>query len=95
VLFPAGNAQQRVDSYLQNSDSSEDKFIRLYTGNAFDMTGERSRTKYRAGFNATWRTCRDKAIEKTQRAKERVLDSCDTRAPGRPEFLARRSSTNR
>ncbi len=38
--------------------------IRLYTGNAFDMIGERSRTEYRADFNARWLTCQDKAIEK-------------------------------
>jgi len=32
----------------------KDETIRLYTGNAFDMTGERSRTDYRADFNARW-----------------------------------------
>lgn len=32
----------------------KDETIRLYTGNAFDMTGERSRTEYRADFNARW-----------------------------------------
>ncbi len=31
-----------------------DETIRLYTGNAFDMTGERTRTEYRADFNAHW-----------------------------------------
>src|SRR5204863_8645888 len=31
-----------------------DDTIRLYAGNAFDMTGERSRTDYRADFNARW-----------------------------------------
>ena len=30
----------------------KDETIRLYTGNAFDMTGERTRTEYRADFNA-------------------------------------------
>ncbi len=42
----------------------KDETIRLYTGNAFDMIGERSRTEYRADFNARWLTCQDKAIEK-------------------------------
>jgi hypothetical protein len=32
----------------------KDETIRLYTGNAFDMTGERIRTEYRADFNARW-----------------------------------------
>lgn len=32
----------------------KDETIRLYTGNAFDMTGERTRTDYRADFNARW-----------------------------------------
>ena len=32
----------------------KDETIRLYTGNAFDMTGERARTEYRADFNARW-----------------------------------------
>ncbi len=32
----------------------KDETIRLYTGNAFDMTGERTRTEYRADFNARW-----------------------------------------
>ena len=32
----------------------KDETIRLYTGSAFDMTGERSRTEYRADFNARW-----------------------------------------
>jgi len=32
----------------------KDETIRLYTGNAFDLTGERSRTDYRADFNARW-----------------------------------------
>jgi len=32
----------------------KDETIRLYTGNAFDMTGERSRTEYRADFNVRW-----------------------------------------
>jgi len=32
----------------------KDETIRLYTGNAFDMTGDRSRTDYRADFNARW-----------------------------------------
>jgi hypothetical protein len=34
--------------------TAKDETIRLYTGNAFDMTGERSRTDYRADFNARW-----------------------------------------
>ena len=32
----------------------ESETLRLYTGNAFDMTGERTRTEYRADFNARW-----------------------------------------
>jgi hypothetical protein len=32
----------------------KDETLRLYTGSAFDMTGERSRTEYRADFNARW-----------------------------------------
>ena len=32
----------------------KDETLRLYTGNAFDITGERSRTDYRADFNARW-----------------------------------------
>jgi hypothetical protein len=32
----------------------KDETIRLYTGNAFDMTGERIRTDYRADFNVRW-----------------------------------------
>jgi hypothetical protein len=32
----------------------KDETIRLYTGNAFDMTGERNRTEYRADFSARW-----------------------------------------
>src|SRR6266850_1364800 len=32
----------------------KDETIRLYTGSAFDMTGERSRTEYRADFNGRW-----------------------------------------
>jgi hypothetical protein len=32
----------------------KDETIRLYTGNAFDITGERTRTEYRADFNARW-----------------------------------------
>jgi hypothetical protein len=32
----------------------KDETIRLYTGNAFDMTGERTRTDYRADFNGRW-----------------------------------------
>jgi len=32
----------------------KDETVRLYTGSAFDMTGERSRTEYRADFNARW-----------------------------------------
>jgi len=32
----------------------KDETIRLYTGNAFDITGERSRSDYRADFNARW-----------------------------------------
>ncbi len=32
----------------------KDETIRLYTGNAFDMTGERIRTGYRADFNGGW-----------------------------------------
>jgi hypothetical protein len=31
-----------------------DETVRLYTGNAFDMTGERTRTEYRSDFNARW-----------------------------------------
>lgn len=32
----------------------KDETIRLYTGNAFDMTGDRTRTEYRADFNGRW-----------------------------------------
>jgi hypothetical protein len=32
----------------------KDEMVRLYTGSAFDMTGERTRTDYRADFNARW-----------------------------------------
>jgi len=32
----------------------KDENIRIYTGNAFDMTGERTRTEYRADFNVRW-----------------------------------------
>jgi hypothetical protein len=32
----------------------KDETIRLYTDNAFDMAGERTRTEYRADFNARW-----------------------------------------
>jgi hypothetical protein len=32
----------------------KDETIRLYTGNAFDITGERIRSEYRADFNARW-----------------------------------------
>jgi len=32
----------------------KDEMLRLYTGNAFDMTGERTRTEYRADYNARW-----------------------------------------
>ncbi|MGB7846319.1 MAG: DUF4139 domain-containing protein [Candidatus Acidiferrum sp.] len=32
----------------------KDETIRLYTGNAFDLTGERTRTEYRSDFNARW-----------------------------------------
>jgi len=32
----------------------KDETVRLNTGNAFDMTGERSRTEYQADFNARW-----------------------------------------
>src|SRR5882724_492657 len=32
----------------------KDETLRLYTGNAFDITGDRSRTDYRADFNARW-----------------------------------------
>jgi hypothetical protein len=32
----------------------KDETVRLYTGNAFDMTGERTRTEYRSDFNARW-----------------------------------------
>src|SRR5882724_1645689 len=32
----------------------KDETIRLYTGSAFDMTGERSRTEYRSDFNGRW-----------------------------------------
>jgi len=31
-----------------------DETIRLYTGSAFDMTGERSRTEFRSDYNARW-----------------------------------------
>jgi hypothetical protein len=29
--------------------------LRLYTGKAFDMTGERTRTDYRADFSGRWK----------------------------------------
>ena len=32
----------------------KDETMRLYTGNAFDMTGERTRTEYRADFGGRW-----------------------------------------
>jgi hypothetical protein len=32
----------------------KDETVRLYTGNAFDIIGERARTEYRADFNARW-----------------------------------------
>ena len=32
----------------------KDELLRLYTGNAFDMTGERTRTEYRADFGGRW-----------------------------------------
>jgi hypothetical protein len=32
----------------------KDETVRLYTGNAFDMTGERSRTDYKSDFNQRW-----------------------------------------
>jgi hypothetical protein len=32
----------------------KDETLRLYTGSAFDMTGERNRTEYRADFNGRW-----------------------------------------
>jgi len=32
----------------------KDETVRLYTGNAFDMTGERTRTEYRSDYNARW-----------------------------------------
>jgi len=32
----------------------KDETMRLYTGNAFDMTGERTRTEYRADFAGRW-----------------------------------------
>jgi len=32
----------------------KDETIRLYTGNAFDMTGERTLTEYRADLNGRW-----------------------------------------
>jgi len=32
----------------------KDETLRLYTGNAFDIMGERSRTDYQADFNARW-----------------------------------------
>src|SRR5229473_507506 len=32
----------------------KDETIRLYTGSAFEMTGERSRTEYRADYNGRW-----------------------------------------
>jgi hypothetical protein len=32
----------------------KDETVRLYTGNAFDMTGERTRTEYRSDFSARW-----------------------------------------
>jgi hypothetical protein len=42
----------------------KDETIGLYAGNAFDMTGERSRTEYRPDFNARWLTCQDKSYRK-------------------------------
>jgi hypothetical protein len=32
----------------------KDEMIRIYTGNAFDLTGERRRTDYKSNFNARW-----------------------------------------
>ncbi len=32
----------------------KDETLRLFTGSAFDMTGERTRTDYRSDFNARW-----------------------------------------
>ncbi len=32
----------------------KDETIRLYTGSAFDITGERSRTEFRSDYNARW-----------------------------------------
>jgi hypothetical protein len=32
----------------------KDETVRLYTGSAFDMTGERSRTEFRSDYNARW-----------------------------------------
>jgi hypothetical protein len=32
----------------------KDETLRLYTGSAFDLTGERSRTEFRADFNGRW-----------------------------------------
>src|SRR6266404_6339162 len=34
--------------------TSKDETVRLYTGSAFDMTGERSRTEFRADYNGRW-----------------------------------------
>jgi len=48
------------DGQLQFTGENEidhtpkDELVRLYTGNAFDMTGERTRTDYRSDFNARW-----------------------------------------
>jgi hypothetical protein len=48
------------DGQLQFTGENEidhtpkDEMVRLYTGNAFDMTGERTRTDYRSDFNARW-----------------------------------------
>jgi hypothetical protein len=63
--------------------------IRLYAGNAFDMTGERNRTEYRPDFNARWLTCQDKSYRKKPNVlRKKVLDSCDKRGPGRSHFGA-------
>jgi len=32
----------------------KDETVRLYTGNAFDLTGERRRTQFKADYNARW-----------------------------------------
>src|ERR1700736_6729139 len=56
----------------------KDETIRLYTGNAFDMTGERTRTEYRADFNERWL---DESFEikvrnhKSEPVEERIIEN--------------------